>query len=84
MKIGVACMASFPSREPITLAYQWASMDLLSDGRMILGACMGGSIGEQEHRTEYTNMGIKGFDRALRMEENIEILRKLWKGSSTP
>lgn len=78
VKIGVACMASFPSREPITLAYQWASMDLLSDGRMILGACMGGSISEQDHRAEYTNMGIKGFDRALRMEENIEILRKLW------
>ena len=78
VKIGVACMASFPSREPITLAYQWASMDLLSDGRMILGACMGGSIGEQDHRAEYANMGIKGFDRALRMEENIEILRKLW------
>ena len=78
VKIGVACMASFPSREPITLAYQWASMDLLSNGRMILGACMGGSISEQEHRAEYTNMGIKGSDRALRMEENIEILRKLW------
>jgi len=78
VKIGVACMASFPSRDPIILAYQWASMDLLSDGRMILGACMGGSIGEQEHRTEYRNMGIKGSDRALRMEENIEVLRKLW------
>ena len=78
VKIGVAYMASLPSREPITLAYQWASKELLSNGRMILGACMGGSIGEQEHRAEYTNMGIKGSDRALRMEENIEILRKLW------
>ena len=78
VKIGVACMASFPSRDPIILPYQWASMDQLSNGRMILGACMGGSIGEQEHRTEYRNMGIKASDRAQRMEENIEVLRKLW------
>ena len=78
VKIGVACMASFPSRDPIILAYQWASLDLLSNGRMILGACMGGSINEQEHRAEYRNMGIKGSDRALRMEENITLLRKLW------
>ena len=78
VKIGVACMASFPSREPIVLAYQWASLDLLSNGRMILGACMGGNVNEQEHRTEYRNMGIKGSDRAQRMEENIEILRRLW------
>ena len=78
VKIGVACMATVPSREPIVLAYQWASLDLLSNGRMILAACMGGSIKEQEHRTEYRNMGIKGSDRAQRMEENIAILRRLW------
>ena len=78
VKIGVACMASFPSRDPIILAYQWASLDLLSDGRMIMGACMGGSVDQQEHRTEYRNMGIKASDRALRMEENITLLRKLW------
>ena len=78
MKIGVACMASFPSRDPIVLAYQWASLDLLSNGRMVLAACMGGSVDQQDHRIEYRNMGIKGSDRALRMEENITVLRKLW------
>ena len=78
VKIGVACMASFPSRDPTLLAYQWASLDLLSNGRMILGACMGGSVDQQDHRIEYRNMGIKGSDRAQRMEENITILRKLW------
>ncbi len=78
VKIGVACMASFASRDPVTLAYQWASLDLLSEGRTILGACVGGSINEQEHRAEYTNMGIKAFDRALRVEEKIDLLRRLW------
>ena len=76
--IGVACMASFPSRDPIVLAYQWASLDLLSNGRMLLGACMGGSVDQQDHRVEYRNMGIKASNRARRMEENITILRKLW------
>ena len=76
--IGVACMASFPSRDPIILAYQWASLDLLSNGRMILGACMGGSLDQQDHRIEYRNMRIKASDRAQRMEENITLLRKLW------
>jgi len=78
VKIGVACMASFPSRNPIILAYQWASLDALSNGRMILGACMGGPVNEQEHRTEYRNMGINASDRAPRMEENITLLRRLW------
>ncbi len=76
--IGVACMASFPSRDPIILAYQWASLDLISNGRMVLGACMGGRIDEQDHRTEYRNMGIQAYNRAQRMEENIVLLRKLW------
>jgi alkanesulfonate monooxygenase SsuD/methylene tetrahydromethanopterin reductase-like flavin-dependent oxidoreductase (luciferase family) len=78
VKIGVACMASFPSRDPIVLAYQWASLDVLSNGRMLLGACMGGSVDQQEHRTEYRNMGIRASDRAQLMEENITLLRKLW------
>ena len=78
VKIGPACMATFPSRNPLYLAYQWASLDLLSNGRMILGACMGGSLDQQDHRIEYRNVGIKASDRAQRLEENITILRKLW------
>jgi alkanesulfonate monooxygenase SsuD/methylene tetrahydromethanopterin reductase-like flavin-dependent oxidoreductase (luciferase family) len=78
LRLGVACMASLPSRNPVLLAYQWASLDLLSGGRTILGACMGGGAGEQQHRAEYTNMGIEASERAARLEENVEILRRLW------
>src|SRR5579872_5677749 len=36
VRLGPACMASFPLRDPVLLAYQWASLDLLSEGRTVL------------------------------------------------
>jgi alkanesulfonate monooxygenase SsuD/methylene tetrahydromethanopterin reductase-like flavin-dependent oxidoreductase (luciferase family) len=78
VKIGVACMASFPSRHPVLLAYQWASLDLLSHGRMIMGACMGVPESSNLARIEQMNMGITNAERAPRLEEGITILRKLW------
>jgi alkanesulfonate monooxygenase SsuD/methylene tetrahydromethanopterin reductase-like flavin-dependent oxidoreductase (luciferase family) len=78
VKIGVACMASFPSRHPVLLAYQWASLDLLSHGRMILGACMGVPESANLARIEQVNMGITNAERAPRLEEGITILRRLW------
>ena len=41
MRLGPACMASFPLRDPVLLAYQWASLDLLAEGRTVLVACTG-------------------------------------------
>ena len=79
VKIGVACMASFSSRNPVVLAYQWATLDVLSGGRMILGACIGGTVHDPENVREYRNMGFMAKDRAPMMEEGIDILRRLWK-----
>ncbi|PYM69765.1 MAG: hypothetical protein DME03_21965, partial [Candidatus Rokuibacteriota bacterium] len=41
LALGVGCMASFPVRDPIIFAYQWATLDLMSRGRMLLAACTG-------------------------------------------
>ena len=41
VKLGTLCFASFPLRHPIPLAIQWASLDVLSQGRTILGVCNG-------------------------------------------
>src|SRR5215204_6025156 len=41
VRLGPACMASFPLRDPVLLAYQWASLDLLAEGRSVLVACTG-------------------------------------------
>jgi alkanesulfonate monooxygenase SsuD/methylene tetrahydromethanopterin reductase-like flavin-dependent oxidoreductase (luciferase family) len=82
VKIGPACMASFPSRHPIVLAYQWASLDQLSNGRMIMGACMGVPESQNLARIELNNMGILNRERGPRLEEGITILRRLWAEES--
>ena len=41
VRLGTICMASFPLRNPLQLAIQWASLDLLSGGRTILAVCLG-------------------------------------------
>ena len=82
VRLGPACFASFPLRHPIVLAYQWASLDVLSEGRTIMVACIGGGTekGSGHFHDEYAAMGIEPRERAARMEEGIAILRKLWTG----
>jgi alkanesulfonate monooxygenase SsuD/methylene tetrahydromethanopterin reductase-like flavin-dependent oxidoreductase (luciferase family) len=80
VKLGVACMASFPLRHPILTAYTWATLDQVSKGRTILVACMGGGSREAggDFLTEFKNMGIDYARRAKIVEENIEIIKALW------
>jgi alkanesulfonate monooxygenase SsuD/methylene tetrahydromethanopterin reductase-like flavin-dependent oxidoreductase (luciferase family) len=77
VRLGPACMASFPLREPIQLAYQWASLDLIAEGRTIMVACTGiipQAGGEIEAKTYH----VTNADRVQRMIEGIQILRRLW------
>lgn len=80
VKLGPACFASFPLRHPVLLAYQWASLDLISEGRTIMVACMGGGSQQAggDFFNEFKTMGVPIPERAARMEEGITILRKLW------
>ncbi|MGI9614004.1 MAG: LLM class flavin-dependent oxidoreductase [Acidimicrobiales bacterium] len=79
--LGVGCMASFPLRDPVLLAYQWATLDELSGGRTLLNACTGivsergASVKEGSHYG-----GVRDIDRPARMEETILLLRELWSG----
>src|SRR4030095_16437928 len=43
--LGPACMGSFALRNPMVLAYEWASLDVLSEGRTRLVGCAGGGAG---------------------------------------
>jgi alkanesulfonate monooxygenase SsuD/methylene tetrahydromethanopterin reductase-like flavin-dependent oxidoreductase (luciferase family) len=79
LKLGVICLASFPLRHPIELAIQWASLDLLSGGRTILAVCTGApaSMGPR-FAAELEAFGIPSKERAARMEEGIELLRRFF------
>jgi alkanesulfonate monooxygenase SsuD/methylene tetrahydromethanopterin reductase-like flavin-dependent oxidoreductase (luciferase family) len=79
VRLGTICLASFPLRHPLLLALQWASLDLLSSGRTILAVCTGGaaSAGPQ-FAAELKAMGVRSIERAARMEEGIELLRRFW------
>jgi alkanesulfonate monooxygenase SsuD/methylene tetrahydromethanopterin reductase-like flavin-dependent oxidoreductase (luciferase family) len=77
VKLGVGCMASFPIRDPIVFALQWATLDLISNGRMWLAACTGIVAGGVSAR-EGGIWGISDGQRGNRMAENIEICRRLW------
>ncbi|MBI4278674.1 MAG: LLM class flavin-dependent oxidoreductase [Armatimonadetes bacterium] len=86
--LGTSCMASFIFRHPIVLANQWAALDQVSGGRTYLVACMGGgptaragaprSPSGARWQIEFDAMGMTTKERAGRMVEGMEILRRLW------
>ena len=78
VRLGTICMASFPVRHPVLLAIQWATLDQLSQGRSLLGVCIGGG-----HEGELRAFGIKKEERVGRMREGIELLRQIWSDQNT-
>ena len=75
VKIGTACLVT-STRNPLYLALEWATMDQLSGGRSILGACMGNP--EAGVRREFEALGLDFRDRATIFEEGLAVLRALW------
>ena len=83
VKIGTICMASFPLRDPIQLAIQWASLDVLSQGRTILAVCNGPSARDgPQFAHELDVMGVGSNERVGRLIEGVKILRRLWSEES--
>ena len=77
VRLGPACMASFPLRDPVLLAYQWASLDLLAAGRTVLVVCTG-IVPQEGGRVEGELYGLQSRDRVQRMLEWIELIKLLW------
>lgn len=77
VRLGPACMASFPLRDPVLLAYQWASLDLLAEGRSVLVACTG-LVPQEGARIESELYGLQPKDRVKRLIEWIALLKQLW------
>jgi alkanesulfonate monooxygenase SsuD/methylene tetrahydromethanopterin reductase-like flavin-dependent oxidoreductase (luciferase family) len=79
VKLGVACMATIAQRNPVLLALQWASLDVLSGGRTWLAACMGYPASQHPMAAkELDVMGVASKERPRRLEEIIQALRILW------
>ncbi len=63
-----------PLRNPLEVAKATATLDLLSGGRFILG------VGAGWMKEEFDQLGIDFRTRGARLDESIEVLRKLWAG----
>jgi alkanesulfonate monooxygenase SsuD/methylene tetrahydromethanopterin reductase-like flavin-dependent oxidoreductase (luciferase family) len=77
VRLGTACMASFPLRDPVLLASQWASLDYLSGGRTVLVVCTG-IVGQAGANAEAATYRVSGADRVKRMIESIALIKRLW------
>lgn len=67
-----------PLRNPITVAKQLATIDNLSNGRIIL------ATGAGWNETELSYLGSNFHDRGKRLDESIRLIRKLWSGGPNP
>jgi alkanesulfonate monooxygenase SsuD/methylene tetrahydromethanopterin reductase-like flavin-dependent oxidoreductase (luciferase family) len=77
VRLGTACMASFPLRGPVLLASQWASLDYLSRGRTVLVVCTG-IVSQAGASAEAATYAVRGHDRVKRMIESITLIKRLW------
>jgi alkanesulfonate monooxygenase SsuD/methylene tetrahydromethanopterin reductase-like flavin-dependent oxidoreductase (luciferase family) len=75
MRIG-ALVTPLPRRQPWVVAKQAATLDVLSDGRLIFGAGIGWKA------EEFTRFGraAEGATRAKMLEEGLEIVDAAWRG----
>ena len=76
LRIGTAVYL-LPLRHPATVAKQVATLDTISNGRVIFGVGVGG-----EFPLEFQLCGVPVEERGARLSEGIRVLRKLWSGEA--
>ncbi len=62
-----------PLHHPIRVAEQWATLDLLSNGRIDF------AVGRGYDRREYEPFNVSFDDNQSIFEESLEVVRKLWQ-----
>ena len=75
IKLGTMVLV-LPLRNPVYFAKEWATLDVLSGGRTILG------LGVGWHEEEFALMGVPYRERGPRTSEAIEALKALWAGDN--
>jgi probable F420-dependent oxidoreductase len=73
IKLGTGIVI-LPQRNPLVLAKEMASLDVLSNGRLILGVASG-----YLHQ-EFAALGIPFSGRGPRTDEYIDAIREIWAG----
>lgn len=71
VKLGTSVFV-LPYRDPVTLAAEVAALDVLSEGRVILG------VGVGWMREEFEAIGIPPRERGARTDEHLQALKTLW------
>ena len=71
LRLGIAVLL-IAQRNPIDLAKALSSLDVLSNGRLIIGVGLGAST---QHYPAY---GLSPEGRVTRFRENLEIMKGLW------
>tara|TARA_B100000029_G_scaffold69803_1_gene62076 strand:+ start:1164 stop:2129 length:966 start_codon:yes stop_codon:yes gene_type:complete len=66
-------------RHPVLLAQTLATVDLISEGRLVIGAGVGGAFNDDQKR-EWEAAGVSARGRGRRFEEIIQILQGLGSG----
>lgn len=79
VRLGTICLASFNLRNPLELAIQWASLDVISNGRSDLYVCLGASASNgPQFAAELEAFDRRSVDRVPRMVEGVDLLRRFW------
>ena len=79
LKLGTSVIV-VPQRNAVLLAKELATLDVLSEGRLVVG------VGVGWNETEYANLGASDrfHRRGAYLDETIRLWRHLWSGSSKP
>lgn len=73
MQVGTGILI-LPLYHPVHIAEEFATLDHLSGGRVILG------VGAGYRDEEYDAFGISKAERGGRLKESVEIIKALWSG----
>lgn len=76
VRMGTACLVT-TVRNPLWVAAEWATLDVMSGGRMIYGPCMGSA--EIGVRREFEANGLNFRDRATLFEEHLAVTNDFFR-----
>lgn len=71
INLGISVIA-LPTRNPVILAKNLATLDCISNGRLMLGVSAGW------YEKEFTALGYSFKDRGKSIEANLEIIKRMW------